>query len=46
MNIRAKLTARLSRFSPLTMYAIGLVDGAILTTVAFVAGFLISKVTH
>lgn len=46
MNIREKLNARLARFSPITMYAIGLIDGAILTTGAFVAGFLISKVTQ
>lgn len=46
MNIRAKLDARLSRFSPTTVYVVGLIDGAILVSAAVFLGYLVSKVTH
>lgn len=46
MQIRALLDSRLSRFSPTTVYLVGVGDGLILVALVFLAGFIISKVTH
>jgi hypothetical protein len=46
MNLIARLNTRLSRFSPTTIYLVGIGDGLILVSLAAFAGFIFSKVTQ
>lgn len=46
MNIVQKLNTRLSRFSPTTIYLIGIGDALILVSLASLAGFLFSKLSQ
>lgn len=46
MNLVQKLNARLSHFSPTTIYIVGIGDALILVTAAYFAGFIFSKVTQ
>lgn len=46
MNIVQKLNTRLSRFSPTTIYLVGVGDALILVSLAAFAGFIFSKVAQ
>jgi hypothetical protein len=46
MNLIARLNTRLSRFSPTTIYLVGIGDALILVTAAYFLGLVFSKVTQ